>query len=186
MVYSSSASLRHFYFIFLSAESRASKYRCCCSPSASGQAALGCWERTSWWHEQGGWPAVVQQKAEPVLRKRNNFKRNLSFLVVHDDGAAHWGTTDEMALIAKQRYWGFIPFDGKPGLCCDKFHTWPQIVSKPSLNLDSYYQPTPFYSFVQIRATAVPTAWLKTYILLISLWLIWALFFLVLFCWGVF
>lgn len=47
-------SLRHFYFIFLSAESRASKYRCCCSPSASDQAALGCWERASWWHGRAG------------------------------------------------------------------------------------------------------------------------------------
>lgn len=52
VAFSSSASLRHFYFIFLSAESRAFKYRCCCSPSASDQAALGCWERTSWWHRQ--------------------------------------------------------------------------------------------------------------------------------------
>lgn len=105
--FSSSASLRHFYFIFLSAESRASKYRCCGSPSASDQAALGCWERTSWWHgqvgEQGGWTAVVRQKIEAVLRKRSNFKINLSLLVIQADGVAHLGTTDKMALIAKQR-----------------------------------------------------------------------------------
>lgn len=53
--------------------------------------------------EQGGQAAVVRQKAEPVLRKRSNFKRNLSFLVIQADGVVHWGTTDKMALIAKER-----------------------------------------------------------------------------------
>lgn len=79
-------------------------------PSRDAAAApepLGCWERTSWWHglvgEQGRWTAVVRQKAEPVLRKRSNFKRNLSLLVIQADGVAHLGTTDKMALIAKQR-----------------------------------------------------------------------------------
>lgn len=44
--------------------------------------------------EQGGQAAVVRQKAEPVLRKRSNSKRNLSFLVIQADGVVHWGTTD--------------------------------------------------------------------------------------------
>lgn len=134
--------------------------------------------------EQGGWAAVVKQKAEPVLRKRNNFNRHFSFLVIQDGGFEHWGITDKMPLIAKQReYWGFIPFYGKPGLRCDKFHAWPQIVSKPSLNLASCYQPTLFYSLAQIRANAVSTTWLKICIFFIFHSLIWANFFCLVLLW---
>lgn len=133
-VFSSNAALRQFPFVFLSAALQGTQAHVLLQLISLRPGYLGITQVPK---SREGWIRVERQKAEPVLWKTSPCSRachsqgcdwSWCYLVEHRDSTA------EMALITGQIGVG-VPCLFLGGLCCDKWHSWPQAVNKPSLNL---------------------------------------------------